>query len=291
MARVTVLCFLASYLTALALEWARLRRGGRVNRLAVLGAGVAGFVAHNWYLINRSQQTNLPPLLASTHDWVLVLAWILALAWLVLAPLQRDLALGLFVLPVVIVLVGSSYFLDQAANTALHAERARRGWGMLHAALLAFGVALVASGFISGLMYLIQHRRLKTHHAEQSGLRLPSLARLAQVNWWSIALAFVLLTLGYATGLVLVLAPPGGQTTVSLADLTVVVSAALWMFLAGVFFWLLTHRATGGRQVAWLTLCGCGFLLLALLGLQVVSGSIHAGPQPARRAAQTSVGA
>jgi ABC-type uncharacterized transport system permease subunit len=275
MLHVTIVCFLASYLVALALELGRLLGRSRISRFVMLGFGLAGFVAHTLYLLNRSQQTHLPPLLASTHDWMLVLAWVLVLFYLFLALVQKELAVGMFALPVVLLLVISAYFLNQEPNTEFTVELARRHWGMLHASFLLFGLVAGASGFLSGLMYLVQHHRLKTRHGEQSGLKMPSLARLAQVNRWSVLLAFLLLTLGFASGVVLTVAPPGGSTTVRLADPAVVTSGIVWVILAGLFVRLLSHRGPTGRQVAWLTLCGCGFLLLTLVGLQVITGSVH----------------
>ena len=278
MLHVTVICFLGSYLVAFALEVGRLWGRSRASRLVMIGFGVAGFVAHTIYLLNRSQQTHLPPLLASTYDWMLVLAWVLVLCYLFLSVTHTELAVGLFLLPVVLLLVASTYFLSQEPNTAMNAERARRNWGMLHASLLVFGIAAGAAGFVSGLMYLFQHRRLKTRHGEHTGLKMPSLARLAQANRWSVMLAFLLLTLGFASGIILALLP--GTSTVKLADPAVVTSALVWLILAGVFVKLLSHHAPSGRQVAWLTICGCGFLLLTLIGLQVVTGNVHSYSEP-----------
>lgn len=276
MLHVTIVCFLASYLVAFGLELGRLLGRSRISRIVMLGFGLAGFVAHTLYLLNRSQQTHLPPLLASTHDWMLVLAWILALFYLVLALIQKDLAVGTFALPVILLLVISAHFLNQEPNSELNAALARRHWGMLHASFLVFGLTAGAAGFLSGLMYLVQHRRLKTRHGEQTGLKMPSLSRLAQANRWAVLLAFLLLTLGFGSGVFLAVAPPGGTTSVRLSDPAVVTSAAVWLILAGLLARLVTHRAPTGRQVAWLTLCGCGALLLTVVGLQVITGSIHA---------------
>ncbi len=276
MLHVTMFCFLASYLVAFALELGRLLGRSRISRFVMIGFGLAGFLAHTLYLLNRSQETHLPPLLASTHDWMLVLAWLLVLFYLFLTLVQNDLALGMFALPVVLLLVASAYFLNEEPNAVLTIERARRHWGLLHASLLVFGMAAGASGFLSGLMYLVQHHRLKTSHGEQTGLKMPSLAKLAQANRWSVVVAFLMLTLGFASGVVLAVAPLGGTTTVHFGDPAVVVSGIVWLILAGLFAKLLTHRGPTGRQVAWLTLCGCGFLLLTVVGLQVIIGSIHA---------------
>jgi len=285
MLHVTVVCFLASYLVALALELGRLLGRSRISRLVMVAFALAGFLAHTLYLYNRSQKAQLPPLLASAHDWVLVLAWVVALFYLFLALTQKELAVGVFALPVVILLISSAYFLNHEPNTEFNTALARRHWGMLHASFLVFGMTAGAFGFVSGLMYLVQHRQLKTRHGEPIGLKMPSLARLAQVNRWSVMLAFLLLTLGFASGVYLAVASPGGTTSVRLADPAIVTSAVVWLILAGIFVRLLTERSPTGRHVAWLTIFACGFLLLTTLGLQVITGNIHsystARPEPA----------
>ena len=103
LAKVSVFCFLASYAVAFGLEWTRLMRRPGISRLLVLALGLAGFVAHTAYLLVRSRnlESHLPPLLSSTHDWFLVLAWVVVLLYLFLTTLDRELAVGLFLLPVV----------------------------------------------------------------------------------------------------------------------------------------------------------------------------------------------
>jgi ABC-type uncharacterized transport system permease subunit len=238
-------------------------------------------LAHTWYLLNRSYETSLPPRLASTHDWMLVVGWLIVLIYMVLAVLQQELALGVFVLPVVLPLVCATYAMNQAPNTELYAAHARRNWGLLHASLLVFGIVAAAAGFLSAIMYLLQHRRLKTRHAQPGGFQMPSLPRLAQANRWSFLISFVLLTLGYASGLLLTIALPDAESSVSLREPVVLISGGVWLLLAGVVGWLLVHRGPVGRQVAWLTVAGLGCLLVTLFGLQLATGNIHSGGRAA----------
>jgi ABC-type uncharacterized transport system permease subunit len=279
MAHVTVFCFLASYAVAFALELSRLLGKSRVSRFVGVSFAVAGLVAHTWYLLNRVQATHLPPLLASTHDWMLVLAWLLVLLYLFLTLFltlsRQDLAVGVFALPVVLLLVASTYLLSQEPSAMLTADQARRLKGIFHASLLVFGMATGAAGLISGIMYLVQHHRLKTRHAEPSGFRIPSLPRLAQINRWSMILTYFFLTLGFASGAYLALRPGSGTSSVGFADPAVIVSGVVWLLFGGLFARLVSPHVPSGRQVAWLTVSGCGFLLVTLLGLQVVTGSIH----------------
>jgi hypothetical protein len=76
-----------------------------------------------------------------------------------------------------------------------------------------------------------------------------------------------------------VVVPQAEHSAVRLADPTVVGSSVVWLILAVAFGRLLAGRASAGRQVAWLTLAGCGFLLLTVVGLLLVNGSIHGHAQ------------
>ncbi len=68
------------------------------------------------------------------------------------------LGLGVFLLPLVLLLVGSSTRANAEkviVRDNLYAVK------MLHASLLVFGIAGVAIAFLLSLMYLVQHNRLK----------------------------------------------------------------------------------------------------------------------------------
>ena len=55
----------------------------------------------------------------------------------------------------------------------------------------------------------------------------------------------------------------------------VVIGGAVTCGLMGVLFvWLLTQKRSPGRQVALLTAWACGFLLVTLVGLQMLTAAI-----------------
>jgi ABC-type transport system involved in cytochrome c biogenesis permease subunit len=289
---VSVFCFLASYLCAFGLECRRLYRRTQLNRALALLFTAAGLVAHTVYLANRHPQTAMPPLLSSTHDWLLVLAWMAVLVYLFLAIADRELALGVFLLPVVLVLVGTAYFVSRDPNQLVREtpemrEAAGRVWAMLHATLLVFGIAAVLFGFVLSLMYLVQHRRLKHKHARGPGLTLPNLERLVRLNKWAVVLALPLLTMGLLAGVALAWFAPGRPGSLALTDPVVIVSGIAWLVMVAFFGWFAATpaRRTSGKQVAWLTVVAFGFLLVTLLGLQVLGvDSKHATISPPARA-------
>lgn len=275
-AKVSVFCFLASYVVALGLDAARLLKRLPVARWIGLAFGLAGFAAQTGYLLIRGRQENLPPLLSSTHDWLLVLAWILVLLYLFLTWADRELAVGLFLLPVVLLFVFASYFVSKQPNPLIAGNR---GMAMLHASLLLVGIAGVVGGVLLSLMYVVQHRRLKQHHASQPGVALPSLARLARWNWWSVVISVPLLTLGLGSGVVLGLNSQDVGAALLFSDPIVLGYGVVWVAMMSLFVWLLTTRRSTGKQVSALTLWAGGFLLAILIGLQVLSGgglaSVH----------------
>jgi ABC-type uncharacterized transport system permease subunit len=273
-------CFISSYVVAFAFELMRLRHRSATQRVVMLGFGLAGFIAQTLFLLQRSRAEALPPLLRSSQDWLLVVAWIAILLYLFLTALDRDLAIGVFVLPLVLLLVG-------VAATPLVSDRpialmtASRGWKMLHAATLALGTAGVLVGFVLALMYLTQHYRLKHKQTSSTGLTLPSLENLARFNRLAVMTSVPLLTVGIVSGLVLGFVSRRESSNFRLADPYVLVNGAVWAVMIGVFVWLLVTRRPIGRQVAWVTLWAFGFLLVTVVVLEMLTGggmySWHAG--------------
>jgi ABC-type uncharacterized transport system permease subunit len=269
---VSLFCFLASYTLAFGLEWVRLLRSGRMLRVLAPMAATAGLVAHTWFLWSRSSEANLPPLLSSSRDWFLVLAWMAVLFYLVLATVDDELPIGIFLLPLVLILIGSAYFLSTEPNELMKNLDARRGWVMLHSTLLVFGIAGVLLGFVLSMMYLVQHRRLKHKQTQQSGMLLPSLEKLSRLNWWAVVLTVPLLTLGMLTGVILGVFAHEGEAAFSFRDPVVVVSGVLWMITVVLFVYLLQTGRQLGKQVAWRTLWAFGLLLVTIISLQVLTG-------------------
>lgn len=273
--RITVFCFFASYAMALLLEVAQFLYRSRTIRLAAVGFTVAGLVAHTGYLVARSQQAELPPLLASTHDWFLVLAWLTVALQLGLQVWNLEFSLGLFVLPLALALVSASQFVRNSPNPRLGTLR---HWSMAHASLWVLGIGGVALALVTALMYLVQHNRLRHKQAEVRGLHLFSLERLNRMNWWLIVTSVPLLTLGMASGLWMTYLARDSAHPVNLASLDFIANALMWLMMAMLCGWLLTTRRPAGKIVAWRTVLACSFLLAVLVIMKILStDGIHSG--------------
>jgi hypothetical protein len=100
---------------------------------------------------------------------------------------------------------------------------------------------------------------------------------LARLNWWAVVLSVPLLTLGLATGVGLGLYSDEAAASISASDPVVIANGIVWLVMSGLFVWLLKTRRPAGKQVAWLTLWAGGFLLVTLVGLQVLLGGNFGG--------------
>lgn len=109
MLNVSVMCFFASYLLALAFEVVRFYRRSTLVEVLHLAMTAAGLVAQTLYLGLRSRQTHLPPLLSSFSDWLLVLAWLVVLLYLIFVLSDRTFRAGILVLPLVMALIVAAW--------------------------------------------------------------------------------------------------------------------------------------------------------------------------------------
>ncbi len=277
LSQVHIYCFLMSYLVSLGCEALQLvRRRSPATRALLLVFTAAGFLAHTAYLIVRSRTIGLPPLLTSQQDWLLVLAWLGSLLYLVLLITQGRLAHGLFMLPVIVLLVVVALFVSDQATGNLREVSLRR-WGMFHAASLVLGIGAVVGAALSGLMYLLHHQRLRSRSGWLQKLTLPNLEDLTSLNRWMVVCSVPCLTIGLITGFLLILwrQNPVAAESVRWSDPTIVTTVFVWIAMIVLLFRLLVSPNQSGKSVAQLSLLSGGFLLITILGPMLMAGSGH----------------
>lgn len=278
----TTFCFVASYAVALSLEVVSLARRFGWHRLVLLGFAVAGVFAHVTFLAVHAQQSHTP--LSSPSDWASVAALSLACVYLFASFTAPRQALGLFLLPLVLALVGVS---TVASDRPIAAENASDFWGQTHGVLLVLATVSVIIGFLAGVMYLIQSWRLKQKLPSANEFRLPSLEVLEQLNSRALGVSAALVAGGFGSGLVLTRLRHGSDGAAIWGDpLVISLSVMLvWLVAAELFRWLYPG-ARRGRKVAYLTVASFGFLVIVLASL-LWTGSSHAAqgeaPQPPRQ--------
>jgi hypothetical protein len=278
LAHIHVVCFFTSYAIALALEISRLFFRMPVRLLVMILFAAIGLVLQSIYLSHQAASGTLP--LSSWHDWFLISSWILAASYLGLIATRPRSNVGLFLLPVVLVLTAVAWAFPP--GDSFPRDRAIQTWGIAHGSMLLLGTVAVSLGFAAGLMYLVQSWRLKRHAAPSAGLKLPSLEWLQSINKQALLYSSCFIALGLIAGVILnAVRARGNSPAVPWTDSVVITSAVLlaWLLAATLFEWLY-KPAQQGRKVAYLTVAS--FLFLALVvAMLLVGGSKHAQPRSA----------
>jgi ABC-type uncharacterized transport system permease subunit len=271
---ITLTCFGASYAVAWALELVKLFVRSGVRRLLELAFVLAGLLAHTLYLGYRVVEYSATPL-SSSFDWCLVAAWLLVAAYLYLSYYYPRAALGLYMLPLAVVLVVAAAFADQ---TPIAAGQSSRAWAAVHGIALLAGTLAVMVGFVAGLMYLVQSNRLKHKQVPAPGSRQPSLEWLEKVNSRVIILSALLVGVGFLAGIILNLVARSGNSALEWSDPVIWSSALMLAWLAAAAIFNVAYRpARRGRKVAYLTVVSFGFLVVTLCMFLLVDSGHGAG--------------
>src|SRR5260221_8984103 len=129
LAGISITCFAASYAVALLLEASRLWFRSGVRGAAMIGFATAGLIAQSLYLLYRAVTAVGSPL-ASSFDWCLLAAWLLVASYLYLTYYYPRAAVGLFILPLALLLIGAAALF--ANREPIAPEPASQVWGAIH---------------------------------------------------------------------------------------------------------------------------------------------------------------
>ncbi len=279
LSNVSITCFAASYAVVLALEISRLLFRSGVRGAVMLGFAGAGLLAQSAFLYYRAAGAAGSPL-SSFYDWYLLAAWVLVATYLLLVYYHPQAHFGVFLMPLVLGLIATAAFLDK--DTAFDRAPAEQAWGMIHATAFLLALVAVLIGFVAGLMYLGQVRRLKHKRPLSSRLRLPSLEWLQRTNSRALVVSMLMLGAGVVSGVVLNLV----KRTEQLSWFDPVVLLTVFVFastLIGTFY----KPARQGRKVAYLTVVSFLVLVIAMgMGLY----RQHGGEKNAAEASRPAAG-
>lgn len=248
------LCFLASFAYTLHALGAGRFRPGRVNFVAIL----TGFFFLSAFLYLRGQAEGSCPL-NSLFDVLIFQSWSLVLIYLTVGSAYRLSLLGAFTAPFAFLLILIAFLAP--ISQAPVPRAVLNPWIEFHAALsiIAYGAFGLAS--ISGLMYLLQERQLKSHKASSLLYNLPPINDLAVANRRLIWLGFGLLTIGFAAGFL-------SQMPVNTVKFWA--SGVIWAIYAVVIV-LGRFHPLAPRRLAGLSIALFVFALLTLPGIQYLS--------------------
>ena len=173
-----------------------LYRRSRILWVATIGV-VIGFAAHTAALISRFADLGTIPV-TQLFDFLMVFGWAVVLAYGV-AQLRLKMAhLGLFVVPVIFLVLAAA-FLQPRAGVA-DPPPFDSVWLTIHVVMAFLGAAVFVLLFGMGIMYMIQERQVKKKTFGTWFYRLPSLEVLDGGSFLALALGFPMLTLGLISG-------------------------------------------------------------------------------------------
>jgi ABC-type uncharacterized transport system permease subunit len=276
---VTTICFAGSYTVALLLEISRLWFRSGVRGAVMIGFAAAGLVAHTAFLYHDAVNRPQSPL-SSQRDWFLLAAWVLVVIYLYLMAYHPRHAFGLFLLPLVLALIAVAKFV--ASPEPYPQGPASDVWGAVHGIAILMTTVVVFVGFVTGLMYLVQNRRLKQKKPPTRGLSLPSLEWLQRANSRALVISLLLLAVGVVSGIVLT--SLSGVKPIPWTDPVILSTLCMfaWLLIA-VLINALYRPAHAGRKVAYLTLVNFVFLVTALavgLSFDTAHGGSRDAPRP-----------
>lgn len=276
MDRLSVLCFGGTYGLALASELARFVVRGPARWYATLALTALAWAVQTAYLGNLAARSGQLPV-TTVFESLIVLSWVLAAVGLYLIVRSpRPVAVGVFVLPVVLALV------VVAGVWAPREDWAGSGWGgastfwgSAHGLLYLAGAVGSCVAFASGLMYLAQSHRLKHKRPGRLGFALPSLEQSERLNRAAIIAAFPFLTAGLLVGVVMEVAlRQAGHSRLSWADPKVVSGVLMWLVFAGLLHARFRPEMRG-RRVMLFTIIAFLALAFATVGVDLMHITSH----------------
>ena len=263
---ISITCFAASYAVVFVLEISRVFFDVGFRKYVRVGFAVAGLFAHTVFLFLQGKL-----ILGSTGSWLgwcLATAWILATAYIWISIRQPKSVIGLFLIPLLLGSIGLGVGFGH--ENQFNPMGAKSTWNMIHGSALFLGTAIVALGFVFGVVYVFQSRRLKHKSPQSKHFRLPSLEWLQKSSEYSLIISTILLAIGLVSGIAINWThqsentlPNGG--TIAWSNPVIWSSGILfsWLLLVSVFnFFYQPSRQ--GRKVAYLVIASFLFLLLEL---------------------------
>lgn len=224
----------------------------------------AAFIAHSLTMAGLVIELRHPPLY-TTHEALLFLAWVITFNYLLMETIFRLRVAGTFVIPIVFALL--AYVATMSPMGEPSSVPTASLWVVMHAVIALGGYGAFALAFVTGLMYLVQERQLRTKAFRTAYHRLPSLETLDGMAFRLVIFGLPLLALAIVSGSLWArttwgvrwfLEPKGIWSLVTLLIYTYYVTARV-------------RLGWGGRKAAYLAVVGFAAVLLNLFFVNMVS--------------------
>ncbi|MBL7171564.1 MAG: c-type cytochrome biogenesis protein CcsB [Desulfobacteraceae bacterium] len=229
---------------------------------------VTGFVFHTFFLGYRYYLLGAAPVL-DLKSALSFFAWSIICVYLVVQARFRLRVLGSFVAPFAafLMIISSAIPLSEGPVKPLFKSL----WLTIHVGTVFIGDALLAIAFLAAIMYLIQERQIKQKRLGSFYSRLPSLATLDSINYYSIVYGFPFLTLGMITGSI--------YAQYALGTYWQWDPKEVWSLISWLFYAALLHQrlAVGwqGKRAAVMSIVCFSILIFTFVGVSLLMGGYH----------------
>ena len=163
---------------------------------AALWFCVGGILFHSLHIILTGLEKGMLPL-SGRQEALLFLGWTLALSLILIGFRYRITALGLFLLPLVLLSMSCSILFQETPSQDILRSRLF----YFHTTFLFLAYAAFVAGTALAVLYLLQEKELKSRNLSGFHRRLPSLDILDQLFAHSMLSGLVLMTFGLASGI------------------------------------------------------------------------------------------
>ena len=258
MQRAEVVCFWLAFLSYAAalvfFAYYFVTRRESLNRVGIVLA-VLGFAFQVAVIALRDIRTGHLPAVGA-YESLLTISWALMVVYLVLEWRTRIKALGLYIMPIVLVFLAiawAGYEAPAALQPALESDLVTLHVFVIFTSVAAF---VVAGG--AAVIYLIEERQLKGGAVGRILGRLPSLQALDRLVDHAVLFGLPFLTLGIVTG---ALRAQSFGVSHWYSDPFVLLTSVAWLVYVALL--ALRHYAGWrGRRSAWLAIVGLVCLLV-----------------------------
>ena len=269
LAIISIVLYIGATLLSFVQLW-RAQSGGAIGRMA-RWSFILAFVLHTITMGYVIQDPRLV-LMDNGADYFLWVSWALALVYLALERRLSYPIIGAFVIPAVVLFMGSSSYLLHQDGDSLIVESAAKGEGVvlsvLHAVAALVSVVSLALALVVSVVFLILERRLKRKKGAAITSSGPSLQILDSLNKQLAQVGFGAISLVILSGGLWAVSE---QKPVFSSDTSVVSGIAVWILLAFILNTRLVLRWSA-KQVSRLTVIVTAWFFITVFVVMAFAG-------------------
>ncbi len=232
------------------------------------GSIIFGVSLHSVYLLALTLHLGHLPV-SDTFTVLTASAWFFVVVYLVLEVRLKEMTMGVFFMPLILLLQGlSNFFINVDKGLAPVLTRLVFE---VHVAVMIAAYAAFTISFITSLMYILLAREMQSKRLGIFFERLPSLEFIDNLSNQAVNIGLILVTIGIGMGLYMGFNVWTGQWVLDPKLIAVAVSWGIYLLH------FVTRRAIGwqGRRAAIISVVGFNWLLFSFIIVTTFFSKLH----------------